>query len=58
MGIERWQWKRAAVTLGENQAGIEFTREQDQAKVDEIERWADRVAATYNVVLRPHPGGQ
>lgn len=40
----------SAVTLGEIQAGIEFTREQDQAKADEIEHWADRVAATYNVL--------
>ena len=38
------------MTLGEIQAGIEFTREQDQAKAEEIEHWADRVAATYNVL--------
>jgi len=40
----------AAVTLGEIQAGIELTREQDAAKAQDIEDWADRVAATYNVL--------
>jgi predicted nucleic acid-binding protein len=40
----------SAVTLGEIQAGIEITREQDAAKAAEIERWADLMAATYNVV--------
>lgn len=39
-----------AVTLGEIQAGIEITREQDAAKAAEIEAWADQVAATYNVL--------
>lgn len=40
----------SAVTLGEIQAGIELAREQDAAKADEIEQWADRVAASYNVL--------
>ena len=40
----------SAVTLGEIQAGIELTREQDERKAAEIERWAVRVAATYNVL--------
>ncbi|MDZ4200926.1 MAG: type II toxin-antitoxin system VapC family toxin [Gallionella sp.] len=40
----------SAVTLGEIQAGIELTREQDAAKAAEIEFWADQVAATYNVL--------
>jgi predicted nucleic acid-binding protein len=40
----------SAVTLGEIQAGIELTREQDAAKAREIEQWADLVAATYNVL--------
>jgi predicted nucleic acid-binding protein len=39
----------SAVTLGEIQAGIEITREQDVIKAAEIEAWADQVAATYNV---------
>ncbi|MDM0036283.1 type II toxin-antitoxin system VapC family toxin [Variovorax sp. J22P271] len=38
----------SAVTLGEIQAGIELTREQDAVKAAEIERWADQVAASYN----------
>ena len=40
----------SAVTLGEIQAGIELTREQDAAKADEIEQWATAVAASYNVL--------
>ena len=40
----------SAVTLGEIQAGIELARDQDAAKADEIEQWADRVAASYNVL--------
>ncbi|TAL73629.1 MAG: type II toxin-antitoxin system VapC family toxin [Burkholderiaceae bacterium] len=40
----------SAVSLGEIQAGIELTREQDQAKAREIEQWADLVAASYNVL--------
>ena len=40
----------SAVTLGEIQAGIEITRDQDAIKAAEIEAWADQVAATYNVL--------
>ena len=40
----------ATVTLGEIQAGIELTREQDVAKAAEIESWLDLVAASYNVL--------
>ena len=40
----------SAVTLGEIQAGIELARDQDAAKADEIERWADQVAASHNVL--------
>ncbi|MDO5693526.1 MAG: type II toxin-antitoxin system VapC family toxin [Pseudomonadota bacterium] len=40
----------SAVTLGEIQAGIELTREQDAAKASEIEAWLDQVAAAYNVL--------
>ena len=39
-----------AVTLGEIQAGIEITREQDSVKAVTIEAWADQVAAAYNVL--------
>ena len=40
----------SAVTLGEIQAGIELTREQDTDKASEIEAWLDQVAAAYNVL--------
>jgi len=40
----------SAVTLGEIQAGIELTREQDATKASEIEAWADLVAASYSVL--------
>ena len=40
----------SAVTIGEIQAGIELTREQDEAKADEIEQWLDLVATSFNVV--------
>ncbi len=40
----------SAVTLGEIQAGIEITREQDPAKAADIEVWADQVGATYNIL--------
>jgi len=40
----------SAVTIGEIQAGVEHTRKTDAAKANEIERWLDQVAATYNVL--------
>lgn len=40
----------SAVTLGEIQAGIELTRDQDAAKASEIDAWADLLAASYNVL--------
>lgn len=40
----------SAVTVGEIQAGIELTRDQDAAKAEEIEQWVDLVASTYNVL--------
>ncbi|WP_202951135.1 type II toxin-antitoxin system VapC family toxin [Synechococcus sp. PCC 7336] len=40
----------SAVTLGEIQAGIEVTREQDRAKAAEIKTWLELVAVTYNVL--------
>lgn len=40
----------SAVTLGEIQAGVEMTREQDAAKAAEIEAWLDLVATSYNVL--------
>ena len=40
----------SAVTVGEIQAGIELTREQDSAKAEELEDWLGRVLTSYNVL--------
>ena len=40
----------SAVTIGELQAGVEITREQDTDKALEIETWIDQVADTTNVL--------
>jgi len=40
----------SAVTLGEIQAGIELTREQDADKAEEIEAWLALMAGAYNVL--------
>lgn len=40
----------SAVTLGEIQAGIELTREQDADKAQELERWTDQLSTTLNVL--------
>ena len=37
----------SAVTIGEIQAGIEITKEQDRAKADELTVWLDQVANAY-----------
>ena len=40
----------SAVTLGELQAGVEITKEQDPAKAEQIEAWIAQVERTWNVV--------
>lgn len=40
----------SAVTLGEIQAGVELTREQDPDKAAEIESWLTLLAQAYNVL--------
>jgi predicted nucleic acid-binding protein len=40
----------SAVTIGEIQAGIELTREQDSGKAAEIEQWLNLLAQSYNVL--------
>lgn len=40
----------STVTLGEIQAGVELTREQDAAKAAQIEQWLNQVAQTFNVL--------
>lgn len=48
--VEEHELHLSVVTLGEIQAGVELTREQDAAKAAEIEAWLDLVAGSYNIV--------
>ncbi len=48
--VDDLQLHLSAVTVGEIQAGIELTREQDSAKADEIDAWLEMVATSYNVL--------
>ena len=48
--IDDAQLYLCAVTLGEIQAGIELTREQDPEKASEIETWLDSITGAYNVL--------
>lgn len=48
--IDDAQLYLSAVTLGEIQAGIELTREQDPDKANEIEAWLELVAGAYNIL--------
>lgn len=48
--IDDAQLYLSAVTIGEIQAGIELTREQDTEKAEEIEAWLELVADAYNVL--------
>lgn len=45
----------SGVTIGEIQAGIEITCEQDTAKATDLERWLDQVLATYRVLPQDGP---
>ena len=45
----------SAVTLGEIQAGIELTREQDASKAATIEAWLELVVQSYNVMPMDGP---
>jgi predicted nucleic acid-binding protein len=40
----------SVVTLGEIQAGIELTREQDVAKAAQLEAWLEQVATSHNLL--------
>jgi predicted nucleic acid-binding protein len=48
--LDDTQLHLSAVTLGEIQAGIELTREQDSDKAQQIEAWLELVAGAYNVL--------
>ena len=54
-GVDDADLHLASVTLGEIQAGIERTREQDPAKASEIEHWLDQVNATFNILSLDGP---
>ncbi len=41
----------SSVTIGEIQAGIELTREQDPEKASELEFWLEQVAESYNILV-------
>ena len=45
----------SAVTVGEIQAGIEITREQDVTKAEELEVWLDKVLASYSILPMDAP---
>lgn len=40
----------SAVSLGEVQAGIEITREQDPRKADQLEAWVNQIVGDYSVL--------
>ena len=48
--VENSELHISAVTVGEIQAGIELTREQDESKAEELEQWLELVSAAYNVI--------
>jgi toxin FitB len=48
--IDDSQLHLSSVTLGEIQAGIEITREQNLQKAQEIETWLELISDTYNVL--------
>jgi predicted nucleic acid-binding protein len=54
-GVDDANLHLATVTLGEIQAGIELTREQDPAKASEIEAWLDLLSLSYNVLPMDGP---
>ena len=45
----------SAVTIGEIQAGIEITRQQDPAKADQLESWLDLILVTHEVLAVDAP---
>lgn len=49
-GLDDTQLHLSAVTIGEIQAGIERTREQDKAKAQALETWLEALASAYNVL--------
>jgi len=54
-GLEEERLFLSAVTMGELQAGFERTRHQYPSKANEIERWADQLATSYQVLPMDTP---
>lgn len=48
--VDETQLFLSAVTLGEIQAGIELTRQQDADKAHTIEQWLNQLASAYNIL--------
>jgi predicted nucleic acid-binding protein len=48
--LDEHQLYLSAVSVGEIQAGIELTREQDRDKTGEIEAWLEAVAGAHDVL--------
>ena len=53
-GVDDAHLYLSCVTIGEIQAGIELTREQDPDKAREIESWLDAISLTYSVLPMDH----
>ena len=49
-GLQDTQIYLSAVTLGELQAGVELTRQQDVAKAEQIEQWLEKLAESYSIL--------
>lgn len=49
-GVDDSDLRLSAVTLGEIQAGIERTREQNPTRAGELEAWLDAIAGSWNVM--------
>ena len=54
-GTANSQLHLSAVSLGEIQAGIELTREQNPENAEELEAWVGRVVEIYNVLPMDGP---
>jgi predicted nucleic acid-binding protein len=54
-GLEDAHLHLASVTIGEIQAGIELTREQDPGKALELETWLDQVGQTFQILPMDGP---
>ncbi len=49
-GVDRDRLCLAAVTLGELQAGVELTNEQDPFRAGQINEWVDTLSGSYRVL--------